>query len=133
MRKLVFKDIDVLHYSSPRCPAISLQPAEGCLMEDVRFDNIRINGEGQRRFIEITTEPTIWAKSKTPGNVRNVVFKDIVLSGATGYGLIEVAGSDPNHTVEGVTFENVVRYGRSLTLDSPHTKIGGNTKEVIFK
>jgi len=133
MRGLVFKDIDVIHYTDPTCPAITVQPAEGMLMEDVRFENIRFNGEGQRRFIEITTHPTQWAKQQTPGMVRNVVFKEIVLDGVAGHGLIEVAGSDPDHTVEDITFENVVRYGRRLALDAPHIAIGGNTKEVVFK
>jgi hypothetical protein len=133
MRRLVFKDIDVLHYSAPRNPAITVQPAEGMLMEDVRFENIRFNGEGQRRFIEITTEPTIWAKSKTPGNVRNVVFKDIVLHGTPGQALIEINGSDPSHRVEGVTFENVVRYGRPVTSSSPHRVHGRHTGKIEYK
>ncbi len=60
-------------------------------------------------------------------------FKDIVLEGDAGPGWVEVAGCDPDHTVEGVTFENVVRYGRRLTPDAPHVAIGGNTKRIVFK
>ena len=135
MRKLVFRNIDVLHYTDPTCPAIILQPAEGMLMEDVQFENIRFNGEGQRRFIEISPAPTQWAKQQVPGVVRKVVFKDIALAGVSGdtLGLIEVAGCDTNHTVEGVTFENVVRFGRRTTKDSQSVQIGGNTKDIVFK
>jgi len=130
MRGLVFKDIDVIHYTDPTCPAITVQPAEGMLMEDVRFENIRFNGEGQQRFIQIITHPTQWAKEQTPGMVRNVVFKDIVLDGVAGHGWLEIAGSDPHHTVEDITFENVMRYGQRL--DAPDI-IGGHTREVVFK
>ncbi len=135
MRRLVFRDIDVLHYTDPTCPAIILQPAEGMLMEDVRFENIRIHGEGQRRFIEIFPAPTQWAKQQIPGAVRNVLFKDIVLNGVSGdnLGLIDIAGCDANHTVEEVTFEDVARFGRRVTRDSPNVRIGGNTKGIVFK
>lgn len=60
MRRMVFRDIDVLHYS-PVSPAISVQPASDLLMEDVLFDNIRINGEGNPKFIEVITAYTQWA------------------------------------------------------------------------
>jgi len=132
MRRLAFRDIDVVHYRD-NLWAITVQPAEGMLMEDVRFENIRFNGEGQPMFIEITTAPTIWAKQQTPGMVRNVAFKDITLRGLAGNALIQVAGSDSNHTVEGVTFESVVRYGQRLTSDSPQLAIGQYTKDVIVK
>jgi len=135
MRRLVFRDIDVVHYTDPAPPAISLQPAEDMLMEDVRFENIRFNGEGQQLFIEIKPVPTLWAKQQTPGMVRNVIFKDMVLTGVGGdaRGVIGVAGADTNHTVEGVTFENVVRFGNRITKDSPNILIGGNTKDIVFK
>jgi len=132
MRRLVFRDIDVLHYNSV-LPAITVQPSEGMLMEDVRFENIRFNGEGQPKFIEIDTGFLHYAIKKTPGIVRNVVFKDIVLRGVAGNALIEVKGSDSNHTVEGVTFENVTRYGKRLDSDSPQMTIGPYTKGIISK
>jgi hypothetical protein len=133
MRRLVFRDIDVLHYSDPREPAISVEPGEGMLMEDVLFENIRFNGEGQRRFIVLKTAPTFWAKSKTPGNVRNVVFRDIKLTGQPGPALIEIGGCDPKHTVEGVTFQNVTRYGQPLTSNSTNVVIQHHTRNIVFK
>ena len=103
-------------------------------MEDVQFENIRFNGEGQHLFIEIKPVPTPWAKRQAPGLVRNVIFKDIVLAGVGGeaLGLIGVAGGDTNHTAEGVTFENVVRFGDHVTKDSPSVLIGGHTKDIVF-
>ena len=104
-------------------------------MEDVQFENVRINGEGQRRFIEISPAPTQWAKQQIPGSVRKILFKDIVLAGVSGdtLGLIEVAGCDKKHTVEGVTFENVVCFGRRINKDSPNVQIGMNAKDIVFK
>ncbi len=132
MRGLVFRDIDVLHYNF-NLWAITVQPSEGMLMEDVRFENIRFNGEGQPLFVEIDTGFLHYAIKKTPGIVRNVVFKDIALRGVAGNALIQVKGSDGNHTVEGVTFENVTRYGKRLTSDSPQMTIGPYTKDIIAK
>jgi hypothetical protein len=133
MRRLVFRNIDVIHYTDPNAWVISVQPAEGMLMEDVRFENIRINGEGQPNFIEVMTKPTKWAQKQTPGMVRNVLFKDIVLEGEAGNGWVEFSGSDHAHTAEGIVFENVVRYGQRLTSDAPHITIGEHTKNVVFK
>jgi hypothetical protein len=36
-------------------------------------------------------------------------------------------------SVEGVTFENVTRYGKRLTSDSSQMSIGQYTKDVIVK
>lgn len=134
MRNLLFQNIDVLHWDGAWMATV--QPAEGMLMEDVRFENIRVNGEGQTHFIEICPDPTQWAvRRNTPGMARNVHFKNVVVSGEAGdsLGLVKVHGSDAEHTVEGVTFENVIRYGRRLTNDCPDITINEYTKDIVFK
>lgn len=136
MRRLHFHDIDVIHYTDPTCPVITVQPAEGMVMEDVRFENIRINGEGQARLIEVYPAPTQWIRrNKTPGIVRRVMFANIVVSGTgpADRGSIEVRGCDPEHTVTDVTFENVVRYGQRVNARSPNVAIGQHAKGIAFK
>ncbi|KKM01896.1 hypothetical protein LCGC14_1789850 [marine sediment metagenome] len=48
-------------------------------------------------------------------------------------GLIKVHGLDAQHTVEGVTFQNVIRYGQRLTKDAPDVQINDFTKDITFK
>ncbi|HSV74934.1 MAG TPA: hypothetical protein VLH79_14330 [Chthonomonadales bacterium] len=81
MRRMVFRDIDVLHYTDPACPAISVQPAVGMAMDDVLFENVRIRHEGQAFFVELNPHPTPWAKKQTPGRIRNIVFRNVSLEG----------------------------------------------------
>ncbi len=134
MRNLSFTDIDVLHWDGPWLATV--QPAEEMLMENVRFENIRVNGEGQRQLIEIYPAPTRWVRrKKTPGMVRNVVFKDLVVTGHRQgpLGLIRVWGCDAEHAVEGVTFDHLLRYGQRLSEDSPEVQVNEHTKDIVFK
>ncbi|HUU22278.1 MAG TPA: glycosyl hydrolase family 28 protein, partial [Phycisphaerae bacterium] len=135
MRNMTFTDIDVLHRDGPWL--LTVQPAEEMRMENVRFENIRVNGEGQDKLIEVFPAPTKWTRRRhTPGNVRNVLFKDILVTGPRpegGQGLIKVHGLDAQHTVEGVTFQNVIRHGRRLTQDAPDVQINEFTKDITFK
>jgi hypothetical protein len=48
-------------------------------------------------------------------------------------GSIVVGGCDPNHMVEEVTFENVVRYGERLTEDSRNYQVQAYTKGIAVK
>jgi len=134
MRNLSFRDIDVLHYDGPWLAII--QPAEDMLMENVEFRNIRVNGEGHPQLIEVFPAPTRWFRRKnTPGMVRNVLFKDLVVTGDRRgpLGLIRVSGCDADHTVEGVTFDNVIRYGHRVTQDSPEVQVNEFTSNIVFR
>jgi len=137
MRNLIFRNIDVIHFcnwAQDGPMAIILQPAEDMLLENVRFEDIRIHGEGQRLLLEIRPYPTPWAKKQTPGRVRGCIFKDIVVSGQSGksVGRITVQGPDPQHTIEDVVFQNVVRYGKPVLRDSPEVDVLGATKGISF-
>lgn len=135
MRNMLFKDIDVLHFSSWAPWLISLQPAEDMLMENISFLDIRVNGEGQKNLIELMTEPTIWAKKQTPGMIRNCSFENIIVNGEpTGIlGLVSIRGSNTEHTIENVVFDNIVRYGNKLTKDSPEVEINQFTKDITIR
>ena len=141
MRNLVFKDIQVLHYVTnywngddlPTC--ISLQPAEDMLLENLLFEDIGINHEGQEWLIEIMPKVTRWAKKPTPGAIRNVTFKNIRVTGDLlgNYGKIRIHGPDPEHSVENVLFENVVRHDKVARRDSPAVEVSGHAKDVSFR
>jgi len=133
-RNLSFKDIDVLHWDGPWVATV--QPAEDMTMENVQFEDIRVNGEGQTRLIEIYPAPTEWVQRKnTPGMLRNVLLKDFIVSGERQgpLGLIRVWGCDAEHSVEDVTFDNVLRYGHPVGANSPEVEVNEYTKGITFK
>jgi len=147
MRNLIFQDIDVIHFSSAYGSAypaaITLQPAEDMLLEKVRFEDVRLHADEQPRderkrskfLIEVRPQFTQWAKTKTPGRIRNCVFKNISVQGdeAFKWGRIQVSGPDPQHSVKDVTFENVVRFGQPVTKDSPEVEVSGSAKGIEFR
>jgi hypothetical protein len=160
MRNMLFRDIDILHYCEnwvipgelpdsiqdqpvwedipeymkdlPTC--ISLQPGEDMLMENIRFENIRINHEGQKFFLEIFPKVTPWAKKKVPGWIRNCSFKDVNLIGAGTdlLGGIRICGLDETHCVENITFDNVIRHGKLLQPDSAEQQIVGHVSDIFY-
>ena len=138
-RNITNRDIDVIHfpeaygdgYGGPKM--ITLQPAEDMPMENIRFENIRIHGEGQKVLIEVRPYATMWAKKKTPGSVHNCVFKDITVYGQTSgrLGKIVISAPDDQHPVENVRLANIVRYGQPLLKDSPELEISGSVKDIV--
>jgi hypothetical protein len=129
MRNLVFTDIDVLHYDTSGNPAVRLMPNKDQALEHVRFENVRINHEGQAALVEVHPWP------ETNGPVRNVQFKNIFVTGkfAGRYGAVTVNGPDAQSTVQDVVFENVVRHGTLTLGHSPEVTIRGFTANIMFR
>jgi Glycosyl hydrolases family 28 len=146
MRSIQGRNLDVLHYpgTGSRRDYWSgwvwyIQPCDETPMEDIEFENIRIdNHDGARNLIKI--QPMIrtgWGwYGKRPGKyVKNVVFKNVFLTGSTARvapGVIYVSGADARHVVEGIRFENVTRYGRCVREHAPSVKIGKHATDIQF-
>lgn len=128
MRNMLFTDIDVLHYDPTWNPAIRIMPNKEQALENVRFENIRINHEGQSALVEI--QP--WPNTNAP--VRNVYFKDIFVSGnfPRTYGNVIVKGPDPASSVTDVTFDNFIRHGQLTLASSPAVSVGSHTSNIVF-
>jgi hypothetical protein len=109
MRNLLYRDIDVLHFAMP---VFLLEPGEDMRLESVRFENIRINGEGQAQLAVV--QPTInqYMRTKTPGHIRDVLFKNVTVTGKPGEYRVTVKDYDPEHRAEGVKFEDVTINGK---------------------
>ena len=128
---VLFEDCDVIH-DKGRETALRVYHCDDALISDVTFENIRI--EEARRLISCWIGKTRWTESEERGNVRNVVFKDIVATSApidttlTGFqdgtdwkpyiikdhASMQLIGFDETHTIEGVTFENVILDGKEV-------------------
>jgi hypothetical protein len=146
MRSIQGRNLDVLHYAGKSADkeywsswVWYIQPCDETPMEDMKFENIRIdNHDGVRNLIKI--QPMIRTDSrwngKLPGKyVKNVLFKNVSLTGSTAAvapGAIYVSGADESHVVEGVRFENVTRYGRCVRERAPSVKIGKYATDIQF-
>ena len=110
-----------------------LEPGELMPIRNARFENFQIEGEGQRDFI--TLRPTVnqYMKVKKPGSIQGIVFKNIFLTGANpGPAQVVVLGASATNRVDGVLFDNVVRYGRKLDAKSENVHIGAFADHIRF-
>ncbi|WP_406683264.1 glycosyl hydrolase family 28 protein [Seonamhaeicola sp. MEBiC1930] len=128
---VLFEDCDVIH-DVGRETALRVYHCDDAVIKDVTFQNIRI--EEARRLISCWIGKTRWTKTEERGNIRNVVFKDIIATSApidttlTGFqdgsdwkpyiikdhASMLLTGFDETHTVEGVLFENVILDGKPV-------------------
>jgi polygalacturonase len=127
MRDLIFKNIDIVHF---RMTPFLLEPGENMRLENVLFEDIRINGEGQNELIRL--KPTInqYMKTKIPGLIRNITFKNIQVLGMEGPYKIQIIGADKDHDVRNVNLIDVSILGRKLTEKSEKLEIGNYVREI---
>lgn len=131
---VLFEDCDVIH-DVGRETALRVYHCDDAVISDVIFQNIRI--EEARRLISVWIGKTRWTKTEERGNVRNVVFRDIIATSApidttlTGFqdgsdwkpyiirdhASMILTGFDEGHTVEGVVFDNVKLDGKKIVKD----------------
>jgi hypothetical protein len=142
MRNIRATNIDVVHSLNDRDireywtkAVFYLQPAANMPMENLRFEDIRINGEGRENLIKLLPMPLPMGSANPPGRyIKGVTFRNVVVYGTTGgsLGAVYVAGADEAHPVQNVTFDHVVRYGRLLTACSPDLDLGPFTAGIRF-
>jgi len=143
MQNITAQDIDIIHlerdqergspYSLRYDFCFTIQPAENMPMKNLRFENIRVNWEGQNNFIECRPYLTHWSKPPE-GNIDGVLFKDIVATGKVrkGQGRVVVSGPSPSHDVKNVTFQNVTWFGECIQQDSRDVTISGSASNIVF-
>ena len=140
MRNITVKDCHVLYLSFDFAQPnpfdkkfLMLHSGEEMRMENVRFENIDIYGEGQdRNYIEMTCEFNQYSKTKVPGFINNVVLKDVKLTGKEGPYTIVIKGFDEQYDIRNVTFDNCTINGKPITGKLSNLKIGEFTKNIRF-
>lgn len=135
MRNITVQDCHVLYLSYERYPKkfLMLHAGEEMRMENLRFENIDIYGEGQaRNYIEMTCEFNRYSKRKVPGDIRNVVLKNVNLFGKDGPYTILIHGDSEKYNIHGLTFDHCTINGKPITGESPNLRMGGFTKNVTF-
>lgn len=130
MRDIKFKNIDIVHMGHH---SFVLEPGEEMKLENVIFENIRINGNGQKDLISIRPVINQYMRTKVPGHISNITFKNITVTGIAGNYEILLAGADEKHITSGVTLANVSILGKKLTKGSNYLKIDNWVSEFNLK
>ncbi len=115
MRDLKFKNIDIIHFSMT---AFLLEPGEEMKLEDAVFENFRINGEGQKELIRLRPTINQYMRTKVPGHINNITFKNISVEGKEGPYTIQLIGADEEHNVSGITLSGISILGKKIRKDS---------------
>lgn len=130
MQHITLKNLDIIHFSMT---PFLLEPGEDMQLENVLIEDVRIHGEGQRELIRLRPVVNQYMIKKTPGSIRGVIFRNVVVEGQPGEYRVQLQGADAEHEVRDVTFENVVVLGEKLTRDSSRLEIGQHVQGVEFK
>ncbi|MCE5269615.1 MAG: hypothetical protein LLG00_17190 [Planctomycetaceae bacterium] len=129
MRQITLRNLDVLHFT---LPFALLEPGEDMRLEDVAIENVRLHGERQAELIRLRPTINEYMHKQTPGLIRNVVFKNIQLTGQPGRYLIDLAGADAAHDICGVSFQNISILGVPVTRDSRNVTVGPHVEKLSF-
>lgn len=147
---VTFKNIDIIHALGNN--AISIHNSAHAEVRNIRYENIRIedmdplycntdawpnNGQTPGTHVfEIWIGKSEWSKAGGQGTVRNIYFKNIsttVKSGAQ-FPFSDIRGFDENHTIEGVTFENITLDGEKMkSVSDAHMNVNSSVKNIMFR
>jgi hypothetical protein len=142
MQNITARNIDVLHcVEDNRTPEtfwsnwiFYIQPSNGMPMSNLLFEDIRINATGNNNKL-IKILPMRCGCDGEPGlYVKDCVFRNIQITGKAGVqpGMIYVDGADAERPADNVTFENVRRFGTTVTGSSPDIMIGHYSRNIRF-
>ncbi|MEN6458876.1 MAG: glycosyl hydrolase family 28 protein [Thermoguttaceae bacterium] len=129
MSQITLRNLDVFHFT---CSFILMEPGEEMCLEDVTVENVRIRGERQPELIRLCPTINEYMVKKSPGLIRNVVFRNITLEGAPGNYAIQLLGADAAHDVRGVLFEKVSLRGVPVDAKNPSVTVGKHVEGVRF-
>jgi hypothetical protein len=96
-------------------------------LEDVRYENIRINGglafpeatETRKWLAVVRPNITRWNRNRTWGRIERIAFKDVALDGGPGWYSILIEGvPDTDSRIKAVSFENMRIQGELLKANS---------------
>jgi len=140
---ILMQDCEVLHVGPPInkagfgawagcAPTFCIEAGEDSLMENIRIENVRVAVDSERELVLI--EPTInkFMRRRTPGNIRDVCFVNLDVTGTPCRLAIRIKGWDQRYTVRGVRFERCRLFGNPLRPDHGGIEIGDYTKEISF-
>jgi hypothetical protein len=156
MRNFTARNIDIIHFPNrPQVCIFLLQPHGNMPMENLVFEDIRINGEQPLKLIQMTPLGNVEAGKGlapassiatrgvgglvVPGNgpyIHNVTFKDVTVYGQHGGAdltpFIALNGVSETHDIANVTFENLSLHGSEMSKDRGDINLGQFVKNINF-
>ncbi len=135
-RNIVFRDTDILrsghnpnsHFN--RDAALAVNNLDNAVVEDVRFENIRV--EQCDRLIRLAIHQNQFSHSVSGiGQIRNIHFRDITVQ--QGPAVVEITGFDVARRVENITIENLRIAGKLIHApDELHFVSNAYIRDVKF-
>ena len=129
MRDITLRNLDIIHFTMT---PFLLEPGEEMRLENVTVENVRLHGEGQRELIRLKPVVNQYMKTKVPGSIRDIRFKNVSLTGQPGDYRVQLAGADAGHQVRQVTFDGVSILGTNLAPQSRALAIGPFVQDTRF-
>lgn len=150
MRRIIVRNCDVIHSQERN---FVFEPGEKMRLEEVLFENIRIesgptnsytpDSRGQTKdglplaqhpHTLCVIRPVVnkYMKTQVPGNVHDITFRDIAVTGMPLYRELLVSGVNAEYATDLVVFENVTMYGRNVLADSKCVSVGDFAHRVRF-
>jgi hypothetical protein len=130
MRNVTLRNLDIIHYSMT---PFLFEPGEEMRLQDVTVENIRIHGEGQDSLARLKPVVNQYMRTKVPGYVSDIHFRNVVLDGAPGPYRIELSGADEQHDVRTVSFEHIAIAGEKLADGSKRLEVGPHVSGLLIK
>jgi hypothetical protein len=121
MRRIVLRDLDIIHFTMT---AFLFEPGEEMRLEDVIVDDVRIDGEGQNELIRLRPVVNQYMRTKVPGFIQDVHFRNLTVFGQPGPYRIQLRGADEQHAVRDVTFQHIDILGSKLASGDARFEIG---------
>lgn len=154
-RNFTARNVDFIHFPNrPQVCIFQIQPRANMPMENLVFENIRINGEQPLKLIHMTSSEPMRRPANPPGAnavnrefyelsvpgdgpyIHNVVYKDIsVYGGPAGpelSPLVSLEGAADGHDIKNTLLSNVTLYGQALTKQSAGIDIGNFVSQIEF-
>ncbi|HBC89226.1 MAG TPA: hypothetical protein DCZ94_19980 [Lentisphaeria bacterium] len=131
---VTFQDCDIIHDFSNGydCSSLAILVSDSGSMSNIRFENIRIE-DIKNTLINCWIGADMWGKDNKRGNIKGVVFKDIIVTGGK-FPVSKITGFDENHLVEDMTIDNLNIQGKKINdLESGKFKINQFMKDIQFK
>lgn len=129
MRDVTLRNLDIIHFTMT---AFLFEPGENMTLQNIKIQDVRIHGEGQRSLIRLRPVVNQYMRTKIPGYIRDVRFENVTVTGQAGEYLVQLQGADPEHDVVNVTFQGVTILGKPLDADTHNVQIGNNVRDVKF-
>ena len=150
---VVFQDCDIVRTTHI---AMDIQHGDRALVRNIRFDNIRVemedpnprpqfqqspedryaptpDGDYLPALAVIVIQGTHYSKDDQRGSVRDVLFRNISVT-APRMPASSLQGFDAEHTVDGVTFEELRFNGEPLAdAAEARVSVGGHVANVSFR